>query len=169
MTQPQPPTHQPPTDQPPVHQPPTDQVPVGGEQKAAVYVTAVGLPDAWGVGDRIEVHVTQPDSPVEAIISVALDEARAWAADVYAAVAIAHREHTSEPHPITDEHLAALPDPGRVVFESLAGRWHQPHPDDPHDPDRDGHRPDDHHHGGSCQGPLDGAVEGGCGGPRRGP
>lgn len=59
---------------------------------------------------------------------MALDEARSWAADVYAAVTIAHREHTGDPTALTDYELAAMPDPGRVVFESLANRWHEPDP-----------------------------------------
>lgn len=89
--------------------------------RAVLYVAADGLPDAWVVNDReVEVHVTPPDSLVEAVIVVPLDEARAWAADVYAAVTIAHREHTGDPTALTDHDLAALPDPGRVVFHHLA-------------------------------------------------
>lgn len=88
--------------------------------RAIVFVAAEGLPDAWVVNDReVEVTVTQPDSPVEAVIVVPLDEARAWAADIYAAVTIAHREHTGDPTALTDHDLAALPDPGRVIFHHL--------------------------------------------------
>jgi hypothetical protein len=63
------------------------------------------------------------------VIVVPLAEARSWAADVYAAVTIAYREHTGDPSALSDYELAAMPDPGRVVFESLAGRWHQPDPE----------------------------------------
>lgn len=98
--------------------------------KAIVYVTAEGLPDAWVANaNEIEVHVTQPDSPVEAVIVVPLAEARSWAADVYAAVTIAYREATGDPQALSDYELATMPDPGRVVFHSLAGQWHQPDPE----------------------------------------
>ncbi len=91
---------------------------------AIIYVTAEGLPDAYVANtNEIEVHVTQPDSVVEAVIVVPLDEARAWAADVYAAVTIAYREHTDDPTALTDHELASMPDPGRVVFEHLADAW----------------------------------------------
>lgn len=97
--------------------------------KAIIYVTAEGLPDAYAANDReIELRVTQPDSPVEAVIVVPLAEARSWAADVYAAVTIAYREHTEDPSAMSDFELATMPDPGRVVFHSLAGQWHEPVP-----------------------------------------
>ena len=73
--------------------------------------------------------MTQPESAVEAVIIVPLAEARSWAADVYAAVTIAYREATDDPTALTDYELAAMPDPGRVVFEHLAGRWHEPDPE----------------------------------------
>ena len=108
---------------------PPEPPPVGGT-KAVVYLTAEGLPDAWAVSDsEIELRVTQPDSPVEAVIVVPLDEARSWGADVYAAVTIAYREHTGDPQAMSDHELASLSDPGRVVFESLAGQWHEPDPE----------------------------------------
>jgi hypothetical protein len=94
-----------------------------------IYVTAEGLPDAevsYG-GRDIELRITPPGSPVEAVIVVPLEEARVWAADVYAAVTIAHRDHTGDPTALTDDDLAALPDPGRVVVERLADRWHPDH------------------------------------------
>jgi len=89
-----------------------------------VYVTAEGLPDAYVANAReIELRVTPLDSPVEAVIVVPLDEARAWAADVYAAVTIAYREHTDDATALTDHELAAMPDPGRLIFEHLAESW----------------------------------------------
>ena len=101
-----------------------------GPVKAIVFLTAEGLPDAWVANEReVEVRVTQPDSAVEAVIVVPLAEARSWAADVYAAVTIAYREHTGDPAALSDWELAAMPDPGRVVFESLADRWHQADPE----------------------------------------
>lgn len=97
--------------------------------RAIVYVAAEGLPDAYVANvNEIELRVTQPESAVEAVILVPLAEARSWAADVYAAVTIAYREHTGDPSALSDFELADLPDPGRVVFESLADRWHQPVP-----------------------------------------
>jgi hypothetical protein len=104
--------------------------PASNPTRAIVYVSAEGLPDAWVANEKeVEVRVTQPDSVVEAVIVVPLAEARSWAADVYAAVTIAYREHSGDPHALSDYELANLPDPGRVVFESLAGRWHEPDPE----------------------------------------
>ena len=87
----------------------------------ALFVTAEGLPDAWVNGDDIEVNITGYDGPVEATIIGPLVDARAWAADLYAAVTIAHREHTGDG--MTDYELATMPDPGRLIFERLAGHW----------------------------------------------
>ncbi len=104
--------------------------PASNPTRAIVYVSAEGLPDAWVANEKeVEVRVTQPDSMVEAVIVVPLAEARSWAADVYAAVTIAYREHSGDPQALSDYELAAMPDPGRVVFESLAGRWHEPDPE----------------------------------------
>lgn len=104
--------------------------PAGNPTKAIVYVTAEGLPDAWASShSEIELHVTEPGSAVEAVIVVPLAEARSWAADVYAAVTIAYREATDDPQAMSDFELATMPDPGRVVFHSLAGQWHQPDPE----------------------------------------
>ena len=101
-----------------------DPAPAVNPNKAIIYVTADGVPDAYVANaTEIEVRVTPVDSPVEAVIVVPLAEARAWAADVYAAVTIAYREHTDDPHALTDYELAAMPDPGRLVFEHLAERW----------------------------------------------
>ncbi len=100
--------------------------------KASIYITAEGLPDAevgFG-GDEIEVRVTPPVSDIEAVIVVGIDEARVWAADIFAAVTIAYREHTADPEALSNHELAALPDPGRVVFQTLA--------DHPVDHDDDG-------------------------------
>lgn len=87
----------------------------------ALFVTAEGLPDAYVNGDDIEVNITGYDGPVEATIVVPLADARAWAADLYAAVTIAHREHTGDG--MTDYELATMPDPGRLIFERLASHW----------------------------------------------
>ena len=98
-------------------------------QRAIIYIAAEGLPDAYASNsNEIELHVTEPGSAVEAVILVPLEEARVWASDVYAAVTIAYREHTGDPRAMSDYELANLPDPGRVVFESLADRWHEPAP-----------------------------------------
>lgn len=86
-----------------------------------MFVTAEGLPDAYVNGGDIEVNITGYDRPVEANIVIPLDQARAWAADLYAAVTIAHREHTGDG--LTDYELATMPDPGRLIFERLAERW----------------------------------------------
>jgi len=112
----------------PPPQPPAAERPAN-PTKAIVYITAEGPPDAWVANaNEIEVHVTQPESAVEAVIVVPITEARSWAADVYAAVTIAYREHTDDPSAMSDFELANLPDPGRVVFESLTERWHDDAP-----------------------------------------
>jgi len=86
-----------------------------------LFVTAEGLPDAWVNGDDIEINITGYGRPVEATIVIPLDQARAWAADVYAAVTIAYREHTGDG--MTDHELATLPDPGRLIYDRLAEHW----------------------------------------------
>jgi hypothetical protein len=86
-----------------------------------VFVTAEGLPDAWVNGNDVEVNITGYGRPVEATIMIPLDEARAWAADLYAAVTIACREHTGDG--LSDYELASMPDPGRLIFERLAEHW----------------------------------------------
>lgn len=86
-----------------------------------LFVTAEGLPDAWVNGTDIEVNITGYNRPVEATIVVPLAEARAWAADVYAAVTIAYREHTGDG--MSDYELATMPDPGRLILERLAEHW----------------------------------------------
>jgi len=86
-----------------------------------IFVTAEGLPAAWVNGNDIEVNITGYNRPVEATIVIPLDEARAWAADLYAAITIAHREHTGDG--MTDYELVTMPDPGRLIFERLAGHW----------------------------------------------
>ena len=101
-----------------------DSAPPANPNKAIIYVTAEGLPDAYVANrNEIELRVTPLDSAVEAVIVVPLNEARSWAADVYSAVTIAYRDHTDDPTALSDYELAAMPDPGRVVFEHLAERW----------------------------------------------
>jgi len=121
--------------EPPAAAPPAGpSTPTVTGPRAIVYVAAEGLPDAYVANvNEIELRVTQPESAVEAVILVPLAEARSWAADVYAAVTIAYRDHTGDPSALSDFELAAMPDPGRVVFESLADRWHDDAPVPPLD------------------------------------
>ena len=86
-----------------------------------VFVTAEGAPDAWVNGTDIEVNITGYNRPVEATIIIPMEEARVWAADLFAAVTIAYREHTGDG--MSDYELATMPDPGRLVFERLAEHW----------------------------------------------
>lgn len=107
---------------------PVDPDPVTAETPpakttTAIFVTAEGTPDAWVNGSDIEVNITGYGRPTEATIVVPMTEARAWAADLYAAVTIAYREHTGDPEAMSDHELAARPDPGRLVFDRLAERW----------------------------------------------
>lgn len=89
-----------------------------GRTAAAVYVTVEGVPDAWAVGNEIELHVTPIGGHIEAAVIVPLDQALVWAADVYAAIATAV-EDTLDEH----ELIATLPDPGQLVYQRLAARW----------------------------------------------
>jgi len=101
--------------------PPSAEAAASVRTTTVVFVTAEGLPDAWVNGTDIEVNITGYHRPVEATIVIPLDEARAWAADLYAAVTIAHREHTGDG--MTDYELATMPDPGRLIFERLTDHW----------------------------------------------
>ncbi|MGH9283864.1 MAG: hypothetical protein ACRD0S_13120 [Acidimicrobiales bacterium] len=63
-----------------------------------------------------------------ATVVVATDGARTWAAELFDAVAVAHREATGDPHALSDLEIAFLPDPdaydpgpGLVVTEDEAG------------------------------------------------
>lgn len=86
--------------------------------KAIIYIAADGVSDASVVNETdLEVRVTAPGSAVEAVIVVPVDQAPMWAADVYAAVTIAYRNHTADAAALTDWDLAMLPDPGRIIFE----------------------------------------------------
>lgn len=68
--------------------------------------------------------------PVDAYATLVLAThgARSWAAELFDAVAVAHREATGDPHALSDLEVAFLPDPdaydpgpGQVVTEDEAG------------------------------------------------
>jgi len=73
---------------------------------------------AWphsAVVERLEVELAGPGLLATLILPIA--EARSWAGELFAAVAVAYREATGDPHALTDYELACLPpadsyDPG---------------------------------------------------------
>ena len=85
-----------------------------GANRACVFVTVEGLPDAYRNGECIEVAITPPLSPVDATIVIPLAEAAAWAAEVYTAVTVAYRDATG-----ADVDLAPVADSGRIITGRL--------------------------------------------------
>jgi len=78
--------------------------------------------DDWPDAGQLAVEVAGPG--VLATLVVPVTEARQWAGELFAAVSVAYRELTGDPHALTDSELAALPpadayDPGPGLL--LAG------------------------------------------------
>ena len=77
------------------------------------------LPDAHG---QVDVVVEVAGPTVMASLVVPADQVRGWAGGLFAAVAVAYREASGDPHALTDTDLAAFPategyhpGPGQVV------------------------------------------------------
>ena len=78
-------------------------------------------------GDQLSVAIGD-DIAVSCELQLPLDRARAWAAELFDAIAVAHREATGDPHALSALEIAFLPDPGAydpgpglVVEEDEAG------------------------------------------------
>ena len=72
---------------------------------------ALGYDDGAG---RLAVDIAlQPAGVATLVLDV--DQARAWAGGLFAAVSVAYREATGDPHALTDHELAALPSPDRYT------------------------------------------------------
>jgi hypothetical protein len=78
-------------------------------------------------GDQLSVAVGD-DIAISCELELPLDRAREWAAELFDAIAVAHREATGDPHALSDLEIAFLPDagaydpgPGLVVTEDEAG------------------------------------------------
>jgi hypothetical protein len=100
-----------------------------GGPKAIIYVTAEGLPDAWVTNqNEVEVHLTEPDSAVEAVIVLTLAEARNWVAELADAVTVACQEHVDGAAPNPDSVPVRAPVPGRVGVDSSADCRLEPDP-----------------------------------------
>jgi hypothetical protein len=77
---------------------------------------------AWphpGVVEHLEVELAGPGLLATPILSTG--QARVWAGELFAAVSVAYREATGDPHALTDDELAWLPpadgyDPGPGVL-----------------------------------------------------
>jgi hypothetical protein len=84
---------------------------VDGREAPLVY------PDNMHVEPVEDLAVEVAGPGVLATLVLPLGQARTWAGELFAAVAVAHREATGEPHALTDFELASLPaadcyDPG---------------------------------------------------------
>ncbi|MGH9150145.1 MAG: hypothetical protein ACRD0D_02260 [Acidimicrobiales bacterium] len=62
-------------------------------------------------GDQMSVAVGD-DIAVSCELQLPLARARQWAAELFDAIAVAHREATGDPHALSDLEVAFLPDPG---------------------------------------------------------
>lgn len=85
------------------------------------------LPLAMVFGDQVTIAVGD-DATITCELQVPLDRVREWAGDLYAAVSVAYREATGDPHALSDEELAMLPPadaydpgPGPLVTEDEHG------------------------------------------------
>jgi hypothetical protein len=72
-------------------------------------------PLAYPLGRWPDPTVTEVDVELIAhgalvTMTLPLDGARAWAGELFAAVSVAYREATGDPHTLTDDELSALPD-----------------------------------------------------------
>lgn len=79
--------------------------------------------------DTIDVEIALDNGTGFVNLVLPIDTARMWAADLFGAVTVAHREATGDPHALTDHELAELPDPNGyhpAVTLSLAGTPDEP-------------------------------------------
>lgn len=75
-----------------------------------VPVDAADVPYGWTEGHQLIIEAgLAHDGLLE--LTLPLDEAREWAGELFAAVTIAHRDATGDPHALTDQELAGLADP----------------------------------------------------------
>ena len=72
---------------------------------------ALGYDDGDG---RLAVDIALDPAGVATLV-LDTDQAREWAGGLFAAVSVAYREATGDPHALTDHELACLPDPSRYV------------------------------------------------------
>lgn len=109
---------------------PTDPTPAPATGPTASIVVHVdGLIDTWIANrNEIELHLTPTGSDIETIVVVPLETARAWAADIWAAVSVAYQEHVGDPHTLTRFEADVLPAEAQVIVDYLAQRWHPTRP-----------------------------------------
>jgi hypothetical protein len=66
--------------------------------------------DPWPTPADAEALAVQVAGPgLRATLVLPMDAARWWAGELYAAVSVAYRQATGDPHALSDEELAALP------------------------------------------------------------
>ncbi|MGB3410167.1 MAG: hypothetical protein WBA45_03130 [Microthrixaceae bacterium] len=75
-----------------------------------VPVDTADAPYGWTDRNQIIIEAALADDGLLEL-TLPLDQAREWAAELFAAVTLAHRETTGDPHALTDEELAGLADP----------------------------------------------------------
>lgn len=75
-----------------------------------VPVDTADVPYGWTEGNQLIIETSLAhDGLLE--LTLPLDDAREWAAELFSAVTIAHRDATGDPHASTDQELAGLTDP----------------------------------------------------------
>src|SRR5580704_2713071 len=67
--------------------------------------------DRWPDPAATDFEVELIAHGMDVTMSLPVEGAREWAGELFAAVTVAYREATGDPHALTDEELAALPDP----------------------------------------------------------
>jgi hypothetical protein len=77
------------------------RVPVDATEAPLVY------PDGWPGPTELAVEMAGPG--VLATLVLPIGDAREWAGELFAAVSVAYREATGDPHAMSDEELSQLP------------------------------------------------------------
>lgn len=75
-----------------------------------VPVDATEAPYGWTEGSQILVECALVNDGLLSL-TLPLDDAREWAADLFAAVTVEHRDATGDPHALTDAELDTICDP----------------------------------------------------------
>ncbi len=66
---------------------------------------------SWPDPAATEIEVELIAHGVHVTMTLPIEGARAWAGELFAAVSVAYREATGDPHALSDDEFAALPDP----------------------------------------------------------
>jgi hypothetical protein len=93
----------------PITKPTTTMTDTRVEVRVPVDATEVPnvFEDDWPDGSSLAVEIAGPGVLATLVLPVA--DAREWAGELFAAVSVAYRELTGDPHALSDDELAALP------------------------------------------------------------